>query len=472
MRSLPIRLRLTAWYFLVIAIVLAVLTAFVATRLRSDLTSELDRSLLSSAEQIAPAYRSEGPAEFRDTTRTVLPESGGDSAGAQVLDRSGTVLLSEGDPVTRTPLIDRAGLAQVLAGRSIAISRLLGAPSEHLRIIAVSVRRNQRDEVVVVARSLDDIDDASSRVLVLLLAGSAGALAVISVGGWWIARKALRPVERMTRRADEIGLDFSQRINVPGVDDELGHLARTLNAMLDRLEKGVHARQRLVADASHELRAPLAAMRMELEVSLRHDSLHDEARALLASSREEVVRMSRIVDNLLTLAHVDEGHFTLSRAPEDLHALVQRAVRTHHAPAAAAGIDLVVRGDAIVIDGDRDRLNQVVSNLLDNAIHFAPRGSEVLVSVWRNGTEAGLTVVDSGPGVAAAARQQIFERFGRQDPTRGRDGGAGLGLAICSEIVRAHHGRIWVEDREPHGSTFVVALPRGPGARNAGALTS
>ena len=465
MRSLPIRLRLTAWHVLVIAVVLAVLTAFVATRLRSDLTSELDRSLRSSAEQIAPAYRIEGPAEFRDTTRTVLPESGGDRAGAQVLDRSGTVLLSEGDPVTRTPLIERAELAQVLAGRSIAISRRLGAPSEHLRIVAVSVRRNRRDEVIVVARSLDDIDDASSRVLVLLLAGSAGALAVISVGGWWIARKALRPVERMTRRADEIGLDdFSQRIPAPGVDDELGHLARTLNAMLDRLEEGVHARQRLVADASHELRTPLAALRMELEVSLRHDALNDRARTVLTSAREESVRMTRIVENLLTLAHVDEGQLALSLAPHDLHALCRRAARALTTPAAAKGITLVVQGGPVVVEGDRGRIDQVLVNLLDNAIHFAPPGSEVLVRVWENEDEAGFTVADGGPGVPADARRRIFERFGRGDPNRGRDGGAGLGLAICSEIVRAHGGRIWVDEREPRGSAFVVAFPKERGS--------
>ena len=120
----------------------------------------------------------------------------------------------------------------------------------------------------------------------------------------------------------------------------------------------------------------------------------------------------------------------------------------------------------MLVEGDRDRLDQVIGNLLDNAIRFAPRGSRVLVSVWHDAAEAGFTVADSGPGVPADARRRIFERFGRQDPSRGRDGGAGLGLAICSEIVRAHHGRIWVEDHTPHGSAFVVALPRGPGERS------
>jgi two-component system, OmpR family, sensor kinase len=464
---MPIRLRLTAWYILVIAAVLAALTAFVVTRLRSDLTSELDRSLRSSAEQIRLGYRVEGRPEFRDTARTVLPESPGDRSGAQLLDATGRVLVVQGDAVTRAPLIDRSVVRRALAGQTVVLSRRLTTPREHLRIVAIPVRRHRQYQVVVAAESLHEIDDATSRAFVLLLAGSGGALGLIAVGGWWIARKALRPVEKMARRADEIGLDdFAQRIAVPDVNDELGHLARTLNAMLDRLEKGVHTRQRLVADASHELRAPLAAMRMELEVSLRHDSLPDHARAVLTSAREEVVRMSRIVDNLLTLAHVDEGHLTLLREPQDLHELAERSIRACHAAAAAGEVDVVVEGDPVLVEGDRDRLDQVIGNLLDNAIRFAPRGSRVLVSVWHEGVEAGFTVADSGPGVPDDARQRIFERFGRQDPSRGRDGGAGLGLAICSEIVRAHHGRIWVEDHIPHGSAFVVALPRSPGERS------
>lgn len=468
MRRAPIQLRLTAWYVLVIAAVLAALIAFVVTRLRSDLTSELDRSLRSAAGQISLGYRAEGPAEFRDTVRTVLPGTRSERSGAQLLAPSGRVLLAQGDAPARVPLIDRAALTRALAGRTVLLSRRLGPSRAHMRILAVRVRP-QQSQVVVVAESLHEVDLAVSRVLTLLLAGSAAALVIIMLGGWWLARKALRPVERMTRRADEIGLDdLSQRIPVPRVDDELGHLARTLNTMLDRLEHGVEARQRLVADASHELRAPLAAMRLELEVSLRHDSLDDHARTVLASAREDVVRMSRIVDNLLTLAHVDEGHLTLVSEPQDVRELALRVVRAHDAAAAAAGVEVVIDGDPVLVEGDRDRLDQVLSNLVDNAIRFTPRGGEVAISVWQHGTEAGFTVSDTGPGIPASDRRRIFERFGRRDPARGRNGGAGLGLAICSEIVRAHHGGIWVEDHRPRGSSFVVALPAlSPAARPA-----
>jgi heavy metal sensor kinase len=459
-RRAPIRLRLTAWYVVVIAAVLAALIAFVVTRLKSDLTSELDRSLRAAAQQIALGYSAEGPAEFLDTAQTVLPGSRSERSGAQLLDPNGRVLLTQGDAVPRRALIDAVARTQALSGRTVVRSQHVDAPREHLRILAREVRRGRRHEVVVVAESLREVDLAASRVLVLLLVGSAAALLVITCGGWWLARKALRPVERMTRRADEIGLDdLRQRITVPRVHDELGHLARTLNAMLDRLERGVDARQRLVADASHELRAPLAAMRTELDVSLRHDTLGDEARAVLASARDDVARMSRIVDNLLTLAHVDEGQLALVMQPHDLHAVADAVARAHRAAAEAAGVDVTVEGDPLLIDGDRDRLDQVLSNLVHNAIRHTPQGGHVRICLWDDHSEAGFTVSDTGPGVPPDAREHIFERFVRQDPARGRDGGAGLGLAICKEIVHAHHGRIWMRGHEPHGSAFVVALP-------------
>jgi two-component system OmpR family sensor kinase len=464
-RPLPIRLRLTAWYVVVIVAVLAALIAFVVTRLRSDLTSGLDRSLRSAADQIALGYRSEGPAEFVDTARTVLPESRSERSGAQLLDAVGHVRLAQGDAPTRSPLIDGAVLRRALAGRPVVRSRRLGAAREHVRLHAVRVRRGRQDRVIVVAESVHQVDVAVSRVLVLLLVGSTAALAVIAGGGWWIARKALRPVERMTRRADEIGLDdLRQRIATPQAHDELGHLGRTLNAMLDRIQAGVEARQRLVADASHELRAPLAAIRAELDVSLRHDPLDDQARAVLTNSRDEVVRMSRIVDNLLTLARVDEGHLTLLIEPHDLHDLAHRVARAHRAAATAAGVDVTVEGPPVLIDGDGDRLEQVLSNLLDNAIRYTPRGGRIGICLRHERTGAGFTVSDGGPGVPAGAREHIFERFARQDPARGRDGGAGLGLAICRDIVHAHHGRIWVQDHEPTGSAFTVALPHSHAA--------
>jgi signal transduction histidine kinase len=369
-------------------------------------------------------------------------------------------VLSEGDPIAATPVVAVGARQQALGGSRVTVSRRLGSPSQHVRVVALPVTRRGQRQVVAVTESLATVDSSAHRVLVLLLLGGGAALVLAAAGGWWIARKALMPVERITSRAHRIGIDdLSERIAVPRVDDELGRLARTLNAMLDRLEEGVDARRRLVADASHELRAPLAATRSELEVSLRHDNLEDGARAVLTSARDEVVRMGRTVDNMLTLARFDEGGHELLIRPCDLRAVADAAARSHRAAAEAAGVKVVVEGEPVLLEADGERLQQVVGNLVDNAIRHSPPGGEVVVTVHADGR---VTVGDSGPGVPPDAREWIFERFARQDQARGCDGGAGLGLAISREIVRAHRGEIRVDGANGGGSIFTVRLPGAP----------
>ena len=458
----PIRVRLTLWYVLVLATVLTALGIFVVTRLRADLTAEADRTLTSAAAQMSEGYRDEGIAEVGDLVTSLLPGPTGHS-GAQILDAQGLVHKFAGDPVLAAPLLSTTEVTAVLAGDRIVASRSPVDSELHLRMVARATTRAGRREVLVVVESLADVDRSVHRVLVLILFGSLGALGLIAAGGWWIARRALNPVDEMTRRAERIGIgDLSERIPSAPIDDELGHLARTLNAMLGRIQGGVEARERLVADASHELRAPLAAMRAELDVSLRLDQLDHEARETLSSVREETVSMSQVVDNLLLLARSDEGHLELLLEEVDLRDLVDVAARSRRGAAEAAGVFIETDGAGVTLEVDRLRLLQVAGNLIDNAIRFSPRGGTVRISVWRATSEAGLRVADAGPGVPIDARERIFERFNRQDPARERGGGAGLGLAISREIVHAHAGRINVEDAEPTGSVFIVTLPAGP----------
>jgi two-component system OmpR family sensor kinase len=460
--SAPIRLRLTAWYVLLLAAVLTALGAFVVTQLRSDLLAGTDSSLSGAASQIAQGWEAEGAKDFLDVAHTVLPGPIRHGSGAQVIEPTGPVVVSVGDPLMEAPLITGRSLGRVVSGRVLRFSIKGGAPREHLRAVAVPVRRHGRGQALVVTESLAAADHAAHRVLVLGLLGGAGALALIALGGWWIARRALAPVERMTSRADRIGIeDLGERIPVPRWRDEVGHLARTLNAMLARLELGMQARERLIADVSHELRAPLAAIRSELEVSLRHDALEGDAREAVASAREETVRMSRIVENLLTLARIDEGGLELLVASHDLGEVAEEAAASYRSAAESAGVRLTVTGGPASVQGDRDRLRQVIGNLIDNAISFSPAGSEVAVQVWSGDAEVGIRVADAGPGVPHEDRERIFERFARRDPARSREGGAGLGLAIARQIVASHQGRIWVQEREPRGSVFVVALPAG-----------
>ncbi|MGH2948765.1 MAG: sensor histidine kinase, partial [Solirubrobacteraceae bacterium] len=300
------------------------------------------------------------------------------------------------------------------------------------------------------------------RVLMLLLLAGPAALAATAVGGWWLARKALRPVERMTAEAQRIGIDrLHERVALPRAADEIGQLAVTLNAMLDRLERGVKDKQRLIADASHELRTPLAVMRAELDVSLRGDDLSPAARAVLESVREEVDRMSRTVDNLLTLAQVDEGRLELLTTRVRLHEAIEAAARPLLPLAAAKQVRLELDGEHCEARADPQRLHQALTNFIENAIKFSRPGGEVRVDAWHGNGEVGVTIADDGPGIPADARAHVFDRFYRVDRARGRDaGGSGLGLAICREIATAHGGRVWVDSQEGNGSAFTLAIPR------------
>jgi heavy metal sensor kinase len=438
--------------------IVVVIGGFVVMQFRSELTEDVDRDVSASALQIAKGYVLEGAGDFRDVARTVLPRG----SAAQILSPQGRVLHTHGRLDVR-PIVSHDVLARALAGQDTLVDVRLPGAHERYRARVIPVWRNDRPRVLVVAESMRHVDASVSALLVLLLLAGPAALAATGLVGWWLARKALRPVDRMTSQAQEIGIDrLHERIAVPRAEDELGKLALTLNAMLDRLEQGVKDKQRLVADASHELRTPLAVMRAELDVSLRADDLPAPARDVLESTREEVDRMSRTVNNLLTLAQVDEGRLALLRERVQLADAIEAAARPLRPLAKARAIRLDVDGEPCEANADPQRLHQALTNYIENAIKFSEPGGSVRVTGWRRNGEVGVTVADDGPGIPPDAAAHVFERFYRVDQARGRDaGGSGLGLAICSEIAAAHGGRVWVQSAPGRGSAFSLALPRG-----------
>jgi heavy metal sensor kinase len=459
--TFPIRARLTAWYAALLGVIIVALGAFLVLRLGSDLQATVDRDVRQGSAVIAGAYARGGTGEFLEVAETALPRGG---SAAQVVDRDGRVLLTYGDEVSARQMAPATALADALAGRRRLLTVRLGAHQQRFRATVAPVRRLGESQAIVVAESLANTERSVHRVLVLLLLAGPAALAATALGGWWLARKALLPVERMTSQAEDIGIDrLDERIAVPSAQDEIGHLAVTLNAMLDRLERGVDEKHRLIADASHELRTPLAVMRAELDVTLRDDQLPDDAREVLESAREEVGRMSRTVDNLLTLAEVDEGRLGLLPGRVGLHEAIEAAARPLRPLAAAKHVHLDLDAESYEARADPQRLHQAISNFIENAIKYADPGGHVRVTAWSTVAEVGVTVADDGPGIPAEACAHIFERFYRVDPARGRDnGGSGLGLAICREIAGAHGGRVWVESKEGNGSAFTLALPQTP----------
>jgi heavy metal sensor kinase len=463
--NLRIRVRLTAWYAVLLTAILVAIGTFLVFRLEADLQARLDHDVRTNASSIGEGYTAEGDVGFREVARAALPGLG---AAAQVLDRSGRVLVSWGG--ADRPIVPAEARANALLGDAPVLSVRFNG--RRVRASVSSVRRLGRRQVLVVAEALQDVEEPARRVRALLLLVGPVAIAATALVGWWLARKALLPVARMTSEAEAIDVDrLHERIAVPRAADELAHLAVTLNAMLDRLEAGVVEKRRLVADASHELRSPLAVMRAELDVSLRGDRLPPEARAVLESAREEVDSMTRTVDNLLTLAQVDEGRLAILRTRVELLGASEAAARPLRPLAADKAILLEVDGEPCEAQADPQRLHHALTNLIENAIKFSPRGGEVRISTWSSEHEVGVTVADDGPGIPEDARAHVFDRFYRVDRARGRDiGGSGLGLAICREIASAHGGRVWFESREGGGSAFSLALPRGGGFESTSGL--
>jgi two-component system OmpR family sensor kinase len=357
-------------------------------------------------------------------------------------------------------------------------STVAGGPQ--FRVVAV---RQPDGDVLLVGSLLTDTVQTLQRLLLIELAVTAAALVAALAVGLWLVRVGLRPLRDVEETADSIAAGHVDR-RVPGENEttEVGRLARALNAMLTQIEQAFAQRdateaelrrseamlRQFVADASHELRTPLAAVSAYAELFERgaRERPEDLAR-VMAGIREEAGRMRRLVEDLLLLARLDEGHAVEYR-PVELVTLAGDAART----AAAVGPDwpVVVEADRPVeVVGDELRLRQVVDNLLANVRAHTPAGTTTTVRLAADGGEAVVVVADDGPGFGPDHGAHVFERFYRADPSRSRvHGGAGLGLAIVAAIVAAHHGQVWATDAPEGGAMIVIRLPRAGSAGGDG----
>jgi two-component system OmpR family sensor kinase len=328
--------------------------------------------------------------------------------------------------------------------------------------------------VLVQAQPLTDQVSTLHTLFLTELAVTAAAIVLALLGGWWLVRLGLRPLEDVERTADSIAAgDLDQR--VPGAEQatEVGRLARALNVMLERIQAAFSARvasesrlreneqhlRQFVADASHELRTPIAAVSAYAELFERGGTEHSEDLPRIAAGiRTETARMDRLVNDLLTLARLDEG-VPMEKAPVELVSLASEAV---HA-ASAVGPEWPVRFSAsqpVEVVGDKDRLRQVVDNLLANVRAHTPPGTSATVRVEQKDGQAEIEVRDSGPGMPADDARRIFERFYRADPARTRTGGgSGLGLSIVSAIVAAHDGTVLATSAPDEGTVITIWLP-------------
>jgi two-component system OmpR family sensor kinase len=339
--------------------------------------------------------------------------------------------------------------------------------------VRASIEPQAKEYVLIVATSLADVDSTLHRLLLIAVLVTGLALGGVALLGLWVVRLGLRPLEAIGKTASTIaGGDLTQRVEHADARTEVGRLGLALNAMLGQIESGATAREgslralevserklrRFVADASHELRTPLAAVRAYAELFSRGaaDRPADLKRSMDGISRESE-RMSGLVDDLLLLARLDEGR-PLAREPVPLHDVVAEAVETAETVDPRRRIDMTI--EPVVVEGDRDRLRQVVDNLLANVRAHTPESAPVRIGLERVDGVARIEVSDSGPGLDPEQLEHVFERFYRADRSRSRaSGGTGLGLSIVAAVTEAHAGRFSASSAPGEGATFLIELP-------------
>ena len=431
------------------AVLAAIGLVFYATFSR-DLDTQIDAALRAQATDIA-ALMNEG----RDPDAVL--RSG--EQYAQIYAADGRVLASTRDLAGRRLLSQAKVRAAARAPLRIDRVRL---PSVDALVRAVPVPPPRGEAAVVaVADSLARSDAARARVGTLLLVAGPLALLLASLAGFELARAALRPVERMRRQAEQITeSQLSARLTIPDAQDEVSALARTMNALLARVEAALARERRVVSDASHELRTPLTTLRAEVDLALRGERDAAELREALESASEEAARMSRLADDLLVLARADQGRLPLKQQPLPAGELLEAAAARAGAAAGTAGRSVLADepGDGQAVLADRDRAVQALDNLIANSLRYG-RGT-IRLTAEPAGDLVELHVVDEGHGFPPELVGRAFERFVRGDDARASGAGSGLGLAIVDAIARAHGGCVGARNRPEGGADVWIALPR------------
>ena len=455
-----LRFRLTAWYCVSLALVMLLLEVLMYGIVAFRLLRRQDGMLLKKAARILAILQQ--PEDARILTPSQKEALDHLGQNIVVLEAQGRREVQYQSPEMLAnplaPSIAMLGRAEI-ADRQFETLRFKG---ETWRVLAEPYRAGgDRRCVLRLVGNMEDVQDTLTTLrFAILLLVPAGILCS-AMAGFWLAGRALAPVSRIADMAREIEASkLNQRLPHPGVDDEIGRLVVTLNRMIARLESSFDTMKRFTADASHEMRNPLATMRNTIDVILEQPRTADQQRAALESLGEDVDRLRRIVEDLLLLARADNGRLALNRETVRLDSLVQALLEIQGPRAQEQGValSLAASGPAEV-DGDERWLYQMVGNLLDNALKFASPGGEVRIEVLPEGDIIRLKVRDTGPGIPEGDLERIFERFYQVDPSRAQRTGSGLGLAIADWIVKIHEGRISAANHPDGGAVFTVELP-------------
>jgi heavy metal sensor kinase len=475
MRALRIdtvRARLTFFYVSTLTIALVVVGGLIYVLLARALYSRIDQTL-TAVVRIAATSLANDLAEGQDTqdaARSTAAELDAQDQMVAIFDGLGRLLAESGredDLEFTLPPLDTVPADDVLLS---TVFETDGDDRHRMAMRRVTVPPQQTGFVVVVAGSLETPDEELASLRDILAYVVPLALLLAGIGGWFLARQSLAPVAAMAERARRLGaVDLSGRLPVANPRDELGRLAATFNDLLGRLEVSLTQQRHFMADASHEMRTPVTTVRTAAHVALQQVTRpEEEYRSTLSLIEQQAVRLSRLVDDMFTLARADAGNYPVRRTPLYLDELLDDAVRASRVVAAGKNVrvELDAPGSA-GFSGDEDLIRRLVTNLLDNAIRHTASGTTVKVTLTPTANGYAVAVRDEGAGIPASIQPRIFERFYRGDAGHQRSGttadGAGLGLALVRWIARIHGGDVVLTESSGAGTTFTATLSDGSG---------
>jgi len=457
MMTLPIRLRLTVWYFAILAVVLSAFGIGAYLEMRHSIHRTVDEELQIRAEGVHQLIERAIQRGAEDDLQEGLREHTELRQGGALLQVSD----EQGNWLYRSPIMSDYGVPRPTSLPKRPVDYL--GNKVPLRIWSQKVNVGGESYLIQSAFEMDDFYEALDHFALLLFISIPLLLLCAAAGGYWISTLALAPVDQITQTARTISAqNLSSRLVVPNTRDELQRLSETLNGMLGRLEAAFKKITQFTADASHELRTPVAVMRTRAELSLRKARSADEYRDVIAEVLTELEKTSGLIEQLMFLARADSGAETLRFSATNVAEVLREACHQGSALAEAKQVAFQeqISGDSMWLQGDAGSLRRLFLILIDNAVKYTPANGQVEVSLQRNNGYVVAQVRDTGIGIAEADLPNVFERFYRADKARSREsGGVGLGLSIGRWITEVHAGTIEVHSSPGRGSTFQIRLP-------------
>ncbi len=453
---MSLRLRLTLLYSTLVGGILLVFGTAVYILISVILLNQVDNTLAATVQDIINVTRVNSQGEVSAVNLPALDMTA--NTYVQVWGRDGKLKSSSPGISGMLVALDPVGL-----DTKDPIYRDNSINGIHLRVLTVPLQLGvHRIATLQVATSLTVVDSARANLLNILLMSAVISAALAALGSWLVLGRSLAPLDTVTETAQAINRadDLSRRIPYKGPEtDEIGRLIQSFNQTLERLENLFTSQRRLLADVSHELRTPLTVIKGNVDLMRRMKQLDEES---LSSIDQEAGRLTRLVGGLLLLAQAESGKLSLDMKPVELDTLLLEVFQEMRVLAGGKVRMRMGDIDQAMVRGDRDRLKQVLLNLVGNAIQYTPAGGEVITSLAKIGEQVRIIVRDTGPGIPAEDLPFIFERFYRAEKsrTRGRSTGFGLGLSIAQWIVENHGGTVEVESREGQGTTFAIWLPQ------------